>query len=108
MFLKVLTNICLTSTGGGDVEDDDVSADVFRIYPDPGNLGETFGEAASVGMVFVEAFGRFFERDQSGGGENPGLTHSAAEPLSPSSGFVDERTRASEYRPDRRAKTFRQ
>ncbi len=61
------------------LEDDDVGLHAREIEVDAGKRGDGFGEQACVVMVFGEPRGHFREGNESGGGENAGLAHAAAE-----------------------------
>jgi hypothetical protein len=93
-------------TGGGDVEDDDVTIDLIRIDLHAGNVGEAFGEEARVGVIEDEFGRRLIERDHSGGGENSGLPHTAAETLPIEARFGHKIGRAGENGANRSTESF--
>ena len=100
--------------GGGSVahvaegEDDDVALHGVEVDFDIGDGRDGFGEQAGVGVIFVEACGHLLEGDETGGGEDAGLAHAAAEGLADGSSAVDIVLGSDEHGADRSAESFRQ
>src|SRR5882724_4570731 len=85
----------LAGKGGGvhsstaDVEDDDVGLD-FAIQLDATEFLQAISEKLGVGMIFVEAFRTFFERNESGCSENARLAHTPAQCLAVDARLLNE------------------
>ena len=60
----------------------------------PGIAARPSARIARVGMILAETRRHLFERDQSRGGQNAGLPHSAAQPLAVRAGPFDQLLRA--------------
>ncbi len=60
-------------------EDHDVGLNGIEVDLDRGALRNGAGKQSCIGVIFGEASRHLFQRDETGGCENPGLPHAAAE-----------------------------
>ena len=93
-------------TGGFAIEDDDVAANGGGIDGKTYNFGDSFGEMLGIGVIFVEAGGRFFEGHEARRREYANLAHAASEHFAIHAGAFDEFTGADDHGAYGRAKPF--
>ena len=95
-------------SGIGMVGVDDVGFNARKIDAHARDVVELLRQQPRVGVVFGEAVDHLFEGDDSGGGDDAGLTHAASEPLADPAGAVDEVAFADEDRTEGAAQSLGQ
>ncbi len=89
-------------------ENKDVGFDSVEIDRDAFHAGERLCEEACVGVIFVQPAWALFERDETGGGQDAGLSHSTAKSLAEETGPVHELGRAGKHGANGRSQPLRQ
>ena len=97
-------NLVSSSTRAFDVEEHEVGFDRARAGFDARNPGNASGEFTGVVVIFRQAFDMVIEGMETGGGNDTGLAHSAAQPVFPNLRLLDERRRPREHAADRTPK----
>ena len=93
---------------GGYVAHQNVGLHAGGVNLEAGQLRESFGEEAGVGVVGGQLAGAMLEGDDPGGCEDAGLAHASAQGLAANARAVDEVGVADKQRTDGRAQSFGQ
>src|SRR4029077_1984498 len=88
------------------VEEDDVRLHFAQIDLDAGQLRDRFGEITRVGVIFVQARRRFFQRDEAGRSKDTDLPHAPAKKFAVDARLFDELARADQHRANRGAQSL--
>src|SRR5580658_530513 len=84
----------------GDIRSGSGDVDLHR------RLSKPFRDPARVGVIFVQAFGPFFESDEPGGSEDARLAHAATQRFADVARAIHLVIRADEHGANRRAQSF--